>query len=201
MQQGCFPRTTAIRLTKTNRKHNIGTEGFMPISQKNTTILPATLFLCFVGLVLPGFAQQPTPAEVEKLIRDAHELWNAGDPAKFPEITFGGYGFGIRNRAPRPPIDKKTAIEFAQKSYKMVEYDHATLDEIHTAVDGDIGMAWGFYTESSKRKGQEPEVVHVRFTITLKKDAKGWRTLLYHRDAQQFDNQGNYIPPPKPALK
>jgi hypothetical protein len=173
----------------------------MPISQKITTILPATLFLCVLGLVSPSFAQQPTPAEVEKLIRDAHELWNTGDPAKFPDIGFGGNGFGFRNRASRPPIDKKTELEFAQKFYEMIEYYHSALDEIHTAVDGNIGMAWGFYTESFQMKGQNPEVAHVRFTLTLKKDEQGWRMLLYHRDIQQFDEKGNYIRSPKQVSK
>ena len=81
----------------------------------------------------------------------------------------------------------------------MLDYDRRNLDEIDTAVDGDIGMAWGFYTESFKIKGKEPEFVHARFTWTLKKYEKGWRTILYHRDAQHFDDKGNYIPSPKRA--
>jgi hypothetical protein len=76
------------------------------------------------------------------------------------------------------------------------EYYRVTFNEVQTDVDGNIGLAWGFYAEEFKRKAQDLEKVRVRFTITFKYQKGRWRTLLYHRDIQQFDDQGRYLPSP-----
>lgn len=97
-------------------------------------------------------------------------------------------------RAARSAIPKSAGIEKLRSFLASLEYDRPTLDELHTAVDGDIGLAWGSYTEDFKVRGRAPEKVRARFTLTLKHDTSGWRPLLYHRDIQPFDEKGGYIP-------
>ena len=75
-----------------------------------------------------------------------------------------------------------------------VEYYRVTAYEVHTAVDGDLGLAWGFFTEEFHVRGRVPEKVGVRFTTALKREAGTWRQLLFHRDAQPFGDDGSYIP-------
>jgi hypothetical protein len=74
------------------------------------------------------------------------------------------------------------------------DYYRMHLDEVYSDVDGNIGLAWGFYTEDFKLKGRSPEKVRVRFTFTYKYDQGTWQTLLYHRDIQKFDDKGRYVP-------
>ena len=71
-----------------------------------------------------------------------------------------------------------------------MDYFRIELNELHTAVDGDVGLAWGFHTEDYKLKGQAPAKVRVRFAMTLNYERNRWRTLLYHRDIQKFDERG-----------
>ena len=75
-----------------------------------------------------------------------------------------------------------------------MEVWEVTLDELHTDVVGEIGLVWGAYTEEFKINGEPPEILRVRFTNTLRWNGQGWENLLYHRDAQLFDEDGAYIP-------
>ena len=75
-----------------------------------------------------------------------------------------------------------------------MDYYRVTVDELHTDVVGDVGMAWGFYTEEFQLKGRAPERVRARFSNAWKRDPSGWHLLTYHRDAQPFDSSGRYMP-------
>ena len=77
------------------------------------------------------------------------------------------------------------------------EYYRLYLNEVHTQVDGDIGLAWGVHTEVFKVRGQPAESVRVRFTNTLRWNGDTWKNLLFHRDAQVFDENGRYIRKPQ----
>jgi hypothetical protein len=76
------------------------------------------------------------------------------------------------------------------------QFEHYTItvEQVETAVDGDIGLAWGFYKEEFALRGREPEVICGRFSEVMRRDPSGWRTLLYQRDTQPFDSAGRYVP-------
>jgi ketosteroid isomerase-like protein len=75
-----------------------------------------------------------------------------------------------------------------------MEYFRITEVDFEVSADGDIGLAWGFFTEEFQPRGGDPERVRVRFTLTARRDLFGeWRQLLYHRDAQPFDSDGRYL--------
>lgn len=78
----------------------------------------------------------------------------------------------------------------------MMESYRIRLDELHTKVDGDIGLVWGVHAEEFQVRGRSPEAIRVRFTHALRWEGHAWRNLLMHRDAQVFDSGGRYIPPP-----
>lgn len=149
-------------------------------------------------------AQEVTPADVERQIRASLSAWNARDPVRIvdtPGLSSDfGFGFGYRARAPRAGATRENQLVTVREILASLEYNRATLDELHTAVDGNIGLAWGFFIEEFRVRGRAPETVRVRFTTTLKWEHGKWRQLLFHRDAQPFDDKGNYIPA-VPALK
>src|SRR5712692_190764 len=141
-----------------------------------------------------GMQQALTREAVEQHLRALYSVWATGDPVKILAAAEPqGAGFGLRSLAPRTNRPRDVEIEELRSFFNRVEYWRANLDELHTAVDGDVGLAWGFHTEDFKVRGREPEKVRVRFTLTLKKEATGWRHLLFHRDVQQFDEKGRYV--------
>lgn len=161
----------------------------------------ATLSGLFLALTEVVYAQDITPADVEQQYRDAISAWNARDPVKIRNTAgaSGGFGFGFRTRAFRDFRDasgQESETAMVRKFLSSLEYLRITLEEIHATVDGNVGFAWGFQTEEFQLQGRPPEKVRVRFTMTLKRDAGRWRQLLHHRDAQPFDDLGNYIPAP-----
>lgn len=135
------------------------------------------------------------PAEVEARIRAVFEVWKTLDPESIADLYSGGVGFGYRTREARPPYETKEAYREALRSW-LGHFEHYTIavEQIETAVDGDIGLAWGFYREEFAMRGREPEVIRGRFSEVMRRDSSGWKTLLYQRDAQSFDSAGRYIP-------
>lgn len=163
-----------------------------------TTLRTLRITLATVGLFVLVLccdvgAQSVTPEAVEQHVRAMFSAWAAGDLVKACALDPGAVGFGFRARAARSAMSKSECVENVRSFLASLEYDRPTLDELHTAVDGDIGLAWGFYTEEFKARGREPEGVRARFTWTLKHETSGWRGLLYHRDIQPFDEKGRYI--------
>jgi ketosteroid isomerase-like protein len=136
-----------------------------------------------------------TPAAVEARIRDVFGIWKTLDPASIADLYSGGVGFGYRSREARPPYETKEAYREALRSWLgLFEYYTIAVEQVETAVDGDVGLAWGFYKEEFALRGREPEVVSGRFSEVMRREPSGWRTLLYQRDAQPFDGAGRYIP-------
>lgn len=161
----------------------------------------ATLIVVSVLLVLStgtACAQAITPSDVEQQVRASLSVWNTRDPIKILDTSGPsnnrGFGFGYRTRDARPGQSREEELGVIGKFLASAEYYRATLEEIQTAVDGDIGLAWGVFTEEFHIRGRPPEKVRVRFTTALKNKDGAWRQLLFHRDAQPFDENGNYIP-------
>jgi ketosteroid isomerase-like protein len=136
-----------------------------------------------------------TPAEVEERIRAEFEIWKTLDPGSIADLYAGGVGFGYRNREARPAAPTKEAYRDALRSW-LGQFEHYSLviEQVETTVDGEIGLAWGSYREEFTLRGGEPEVIRIRFSQVVRRDPSGWRTLLYQRDAQPFDNAGRYVP-------
>ena len=167
------------------------------VKMRKTSILLIVFVACLLlsgVFALSANPPKPTVAEVEQLVHAETDLWNTNDPVRIAEADLGGVGFGFRTHDPRPSIDKKAYVEMLKAFFATLVYYKGSLDEVHAAVDGDIGMAWGFWTERFQVRGREPEAIRVRFSITYKHDSRGWQALLYHRDAQPFDAKGEYIP-------
>jgi ketosteroid isomerase-like protein len=136
-----------------------------------------------------------TPAEVEERIRAVFDAWQTLDPGSIADFYSGGVGFGYRTRDARPPYETKEAFRDSLRLW-LGQFEHyrIAVEQIETAVDGDIGLAWGSYKEEFALRGREPEVVRCRFSEIMRRDPSGWRTLLFQRDAQPFDSAGRYIP-------
>ena len=148
-----------------------------------------------LGLISPGClsAQTITAASLEQWIRSGYEFsWERGQPMRdevrqvYSQLGGGGVGYGFRTFQAREAPPPQTSIP-------RMEYWRVTLDELHTSVIGNIGLVWGVHTEEFKVEGQSPETVRVRFTNTLTWNGQRWENLLYHRDAQVFGENGNYL--------
>ena len=142
--------------------------------------------VALLALTIPavGSAQAPTSSSLEEWIRSGYEfVWQGGQPmdeqvrAVWSELGSGGVGFGFRTFAVRTGIPD---------SVPSMDYWRVTLDELHTSVVSDIGLAWGVHREEFRVRGGSPGTALVRFTYTLRWDGQRWENLLYHRDAQAF---------------
>lgn len=166
------------------------------------SVVTASMVLSMAGRIVG--AKGITPSDVDQQVRASLAAWNAGDLDRIVDTpglsNNDGIGFGWRTKDPRVGESREYQLETIRPFFATVEYYRITDEEIHTAVDGNVGLAWGFFTEEFHVRGRAPEKVRVRFTTVLKREAGTWRQLLFHRDAQPFDDKGNYIPA-QPALK
>ena len=148
----------------------------------------------FVLIAATTESQTATKEGVQAYIKSWVAAYTSHDTNAIVRLDPPTPGFGFRDLQPRsadrPYLDALKTF-FASKEYYRVE-----LNELHADVDGNVGLAWGFFTEDFKDKDRAPEKVRVRFTTTLKYDSGKWRPLLFHRDIQQFDPQGRYFRSP-----
>jgi ketosteroid isomerase-like protein len=135
-----------------------------------------------------------TPADVEAQIQVEFEAWKSCDPQRVADLYTGGVGFGYRTLNAHAVYTKEAYLKFLQTWFAQFEQYTITDEQIETSIDGDTGLAWGFYKEEFTVRGQEPEVIRIRFTEVLKRDSSGWRIVFYQRDSQPFDSAGRYIP-------
>ncbi len=160
----------------------------------NSLLAFFAVFFVLIGLPQSGAAQTPTASMVERHIEAIVAAYTAHDSEAIARLDPAAPGFGFRTlqarRSDRPYVDALNSF-FANQDYYRIE-----LNEITAQVDGNAAVAWGFWTEDFKEKNRSPEKVRVRFTFTLKYDGNRWRTLLYHRDAQKFDEKGVYLRSP-----
>jgi hypothetical protein len=158
--------------------------------------------LVFITMVLAShtaLAQPVTPEAIEQHEREITRAWDAHDSVKILDLdAVGGVGFGFRTKAPRTYTTREETLAILKGFFDQFAYYRVTLDEIHSTVTGDVGLAWGFYTEEFQVKGRPQERIRGRFSDVWKRDASGWHLLIYHRDAQSFDGSGRYVPVPVP---
>jgi ketosteroid isomerase-like protein len=148
--------------------------------------------LVFAVGVSGAKAQPLTREMVETHVKEAIAAYDSNDVERIVKADPAAIGFGYRVLGARPS-DASIWSNGLKAFIAGADYYRIQLDEMHTDVDGNIGLAWGFFTEDFKLKDRSPEKVRVRFTYTYKYDQGTWRTLLYHRDIQKFDERGRYV--------
>jgi ketosteroid isomerase-like protein len=136
-----------------------------------------------------------TKEDVAAAVRAWCTAWHTRDMQTIMGMEARAVGFGFRPCAWRNHLgntyiegrDRSLEQFFGQKvSYSLV------LQALQTAVEGDVGLAWGILLEQWQDTGQPPEQARVRFSKVLTQSAHGWQVLLYHRDIQPFADDGRY---------
>lgn len=156
----------------------------------------AVLVASILLITTTAAAQAPSATALDEWVRRGYDLGTPESREIWRELGWSGVGFGFRTFAPREAASDAAFGQQLSGFAAMMEYYRIRLDELHTRVDGDIGLVWGVHTEEFQVRGRAPEVIRVRFTNALRWDGHAWRNLLMHRDAQVFDSSGRYIPPP-----
>ena len=134
--------------------------------------------------------------EIAEAVQRYMSTFSSGDFETFTQIEAHVAGFGFRTigwRSRTRDFDVKAHAERLKKNRDNLEYYHAEMEELNTSAEDKIGLAWGFWVERFKVRGQPPEQAHVRFSFLFKKEANGWRMFMYHRDIQPFDKDGRYL--------
>ena len=135
-----------------------------------------------------------TEADVAEAMRDWVAAAQNRDFARVWAMESGGIGFGYRTLSARG-MGSTTRDDYVKRMNaffaSFVSYD-VKLETVETAVQGEIGMAWGTYTENFQVTGSAPERVRVRFSQVMSKGESGWRVIMFHRDIQPFDTSGAY---------
>ena len=166
---------------------------------KNTLKMNIVVCLVFALILLVSLSESSSGTleqELRSHMESTYEAFNNKDIEKIVSLGFAG-GFGFRNQAPRHL--KEFTPEHIRERLKIwfdtIEYYKITPEEINIVLDGsDIGLAYGFFIEEVKHKGQPPEKIRVRFSETYRKGKDGkWRQLMGHRDIQRFQENGLYI--------
>jgi len=156
-----------------------------------------------LGVIAGALADSATAQEaslataMEESYRLGLEAWANADVERIAAGEGSAVGFGFRTLEPRGVGDATAAFPrpLLQAFFNSMEYYRLRLDEIHTLVHGNVGVAWGFHTEEFQRRGMEPESYRVRFSFTVVREEDGTlRYLMSHRDIQPFDDSGRYIP-------
>lgn len=145
-----------------------------------------------VAVATPAGGQVARSDSLEQWVRRGYVLENAESREIWRELGWNGVGFGFRSFGSRQPVTGGAFDQSIALFAASMEYYRIKLDELHTKIDGEIGLAWGVHTEVFQVKGQPAESIRVRFTNTLRWDGRTWKNLLYHRDAQRFDANGRY---------
>ena len=116
----------------------------------------------------------------------------------FDNIDWGNNcGFGYRTKFIRMPRDIpwEVTLQRVKGFLKTMKYHNRKLEYFHVAVDGDIGLVWGFIVEDFQIIDKPPEKYRIRFSKTFRRTEDGhWMKLMEHRDIQNFDETGQYIP-------
>ncbi len=103
-------------------------------------------------------------------------------------------GFGFRRLDARDwsRLDDAAWAQTAQHWQGALVHYRQEIESLETDVVGDVGLAWGIYVEDFQHHGQPPERARVRFSQVMTRGTDGWKVILYHRDIQPFDANGQY---------
>ena len=153
------------------------------------------LILGLILLASTSIVAQERSVEHDQIAADLEagfSLWSAHDAASLAERD-RGVGFGFRTRDARPPVGREAYRRGLERFFAQMESYTIELDELHTKVDGDVVLAWGFFIENYQLRGQPPERARVRFTSASRITDDGLKPLIFHRDIQPFDETGRYL--------
>lgn len=137
---------------------------------------------------------QITEDEVAQAVRDWADITTTRDFGLLWSMEAGAIGFGYRTLTARrrQAFDEATFVKMNEQIFDNFESYRLDLETLQTAVAGDLGLAWGWYTENFREKGHPPERARVRFSMAMSKDESGWKVITFHRDIQPFDPSGAY---------
>ncbi len=143
---------------------------------------------------LGGASMPVTKEDLEEAMREWISAWNNNDIQAIATMEAGEVGFGYRTEAgqDRSRTDENEFSAILEEFFGRIEYFHLKLEDLQTSVVGNIGLAWGVFTEDFQEKGRPTEYARVRFSSTLSKGAQGWQVLMFHRDIQPFEEDGTY---------
>lgn len=135
-----------------------------------------------------------TKHDVAEAVRQWIHASNQRDIEYICATDAKGFGYGYRTRDARDiqATDPDEYRQFMRGFYERHSSIRTTIEKLETAVDGDVGLAWGVYVEEFQIAGRPPERARVRFSQAMRRDEAGWRFLLFHRDIQPFDESGRY---------
>ena len=157
-------------------------------------IVALSVFMFSLAIPHLAFSQTDSRESLESHLREWYAAFDSGDASRTAAIDVQGPGFGIRTHDARPPASKAQYGEKLKQFFSQFSYYRIRIGELRTEIVGDTGLAWGVHSEDFQVIGRKPEKVRVRFTMTLRYEASGWRILLFHRDCQSFDEKGRYVP-------
>ena len=168
----------------------------MFIEESPTRVRNCTWMLLLLCLPVASPTEGATREEVAEAVRSGYASWDSGDVDAILNMHDPkAVGFGYRTAPGREwsTLGEEENKRRLERFYEQMEYYSIELEELHTSVEGDVGLAWGVHVEDYKVKGRPPEKARVRFTLVLRNSAEGWRRVLYHRDIQPFDEHGRYL--------
>ena len=129
------------------------------------------MLLLVLSWATVGLAQthSSTKDDVAEEMRRIYAALDSGKPEAILQTPNEGVGFGWRAAAPRSTqwtglsfqdVTAQGADAYRQAIKRFLdsmEYWHIKLEELHTLVDGDVGLAWGVHVEDFKIKGRLAE--------------------------------------------
>jgi ketosteroid isomerase-like protein len=133
-----------------------------------------------------------TKEEVAEAVRALFAAFHTRDIQTLLPMEAQAVGFGFRAVAWRAAGGEGSYVQRHEQFFGQMDFYRLELEDLQTAVTGDIGLAWGVYIEEFQEKGRPPERARVRFSKVLTKGARGWQVLWYHHDIQPFNDDGFY---------
>lgn len=133
--------------------------------------------------------------EIAEIWKKEKLAWDSMDSDRILEARLGSRGYGFRNITWReyPPEGISKMKQAIDQYFSNMEYFRHVDMDVNTWSEGDLGLAWGFFTEEFQHKGQPPETVRVRFSCTYRREDREWRLVMSHHDIQPFNEEGFYL--------
>lgn len=134
-----------------------------------------------------------TRDDVAQATREWFGAYADRDYRKAAAIESRAFGWARDSGAPRDitVIGEAAYLEAVERTMGALESYRPVVEELHTAVEGEVGMAWGVLVEEYKEHGREPWTRRSRFSHVMVREDAGWRMLLFHRDVQPFAAGGD----------
>jgi hypothetical protein len=114
--------------------------GLMPQARKRLLIV-FTYVASLAFLAPAAVAQMPRADSLEQWIRRTYTLESPAAREVWQELGWTGAGFGFRSFTARRASTGENAAQAMNLMSAMTEYYRLHLNEVHTQVDGDIGLA------------------------------------------------------------